>query len=109
MANTMRQIALVQDGQGKLEEALATQEQVLALLERLVAADPENAEQQAELAGTHGAVAATLVKLDRRAEAREHFRKAADLLAPLIVRSPDNATWQALHQGFLKIIGLLEE
>jgi hypothetical protein len=81
---------------------------VFAILERLAAADPENAGQQAELAGTHGAIAVTLVKLDRRAEARERFRKAADQLAPLIARSPDNARWQDLHQRFLEIIGLLE-
>lgn len=79
-------------GLARIESALGldVQESCLAaqkVLQKLVAASPQNWERLSELAGTHRLQAANEYRRGRRAEAARTLQTARQLLAPILARS----------------------
>jgi len=79
---------------GRNDEALAAHRKDLALTEKLVAADPRNAEWQRDLSITFERIGAVLLKIGRRAEAVDAFRRALAIRETLAAADAGNALWQ---------------
>jgi tetratricopeptide (TPR) repeat protein len=87
--------AKIREVQGKLDEARATAEEKLAISQRLVEQNPDNADLQRDLAVTYSRVGNALESQNKLDEAQEAFGESVSILARLIEQDPSNASLQA--------------
>jgi hypothetical protein len=76
-------------------------------LSGMAKADTRNAERQGDLAANHGKLGQLLVRMGRRAEALDMFRKGRAIVAPLVALAPDLAQWSEYLASFDREIAAL--
>jgi tetratricopeptide (TPR) repeat protein len=94
LRNAHNWIGYVLYAQGDLAGALASYETVLALNERLAAADPGNGARQGNLWTAHAIVGSVLQDLGRLADALASFAAAQDIAERRSKADPGDAAWQ---------------
>ena len=94
--------------QDKLDEALKTYSDGLALRERLTAADQGNTQWQRNLAVSYTKLASVYERQNRIADALRMLTRGRDIVAALMAVSPGTAQWKNDLAWFEQQIAVLQ-